>query len=59
MEQPITVAEATQRGPLPVFSEVMNIVALMKTEGVKRLAFMSGQVHEIELFKACEAPIEQ
>jgi hypothetical protein len=48
---PVTVAEATQVGPVPSGAAWLGIAEQMKQAGVKRLAFMSGQVHEIELFK--------
>jgi hypothetical protein len=47
----VTVAEATQVGPVPTSEVWVGIAKMMKQAGVKRLAFMSGQVHEIELFR--------
>ena len=54
----VTVAEATQVGPAPSGAAWLGIAAMMKQEGVKRLAFMSGQVHEIELFKPSDLVVQ-
>ena len=54
----VTVAEATQVGPAPSGEAWLGIAAMMKQAGVKRLAFMSGQVHEIELFKSSDLVVQ-
>lgn len=56
-DEGVTVADATQVGPRPALDEIAKLSYFCRLHGVKRLAFMSGQVHEIELFKAGEAPV--